>query len=201
MCEDHLYLALLAVRWLDPANFAKGPAQFFDAAPFLIRPIVRSFVRRKVERNLIAQGFGRHSKDEIATLAIRDIDALATLLGDKDFLMGAKPCAADAAVGAFVAHILAPAFDTPIRTAAECRANLVAYRDRIMQRYFRDAPLAERVAPADAAAASEDLGSTDPKIVNPAEVLRFGGACSAPLTSKTRKYRLRGSRHSPLSCR
>jgi hypothetical protein len=24
MCEDHLYLALMATRWLDDANFAKG---------------------------------------------------------------------------------------------------------------------------------------------------------------------------------
>ena len=28
MCEEHLYFALVATRWLDDANFAKGPAQF-----------------------------------------------------------------------------------------------------------------------------------------------------------------------------
>ncbi len=136
MCEEHLYLALLAVRWLDAANFAKGPAHFFDAAPGFIRPIVRSLVRRKVAKDLVAQGFGRHTPAEMARLAIRDIDALATLLGEKDFLTGDKPCAADATVFALVAHFLAPIFDTPIRAAAEGRANLVAYRDRIMSRYF-----------------------------------------------------------------
>jgi glutathione S-transferase len=26
MCEEHLYFALVATRWLDDANFAKGPA-------------------------------------------------------------------------------------------------------------------------------------------------------------------------------
>jgi glutathione S-transferase len=136
MCEEHLYLALLAARWSDAANFVKGPAQFFDGAPAAIRPIVRNLVRRKVTRNLVAQGFGRHSPDEIATLAGRDINALAVLLGDQAFLTGDKPCAADASVGAFVAHILTPTFDTPMRTAAEGQANLVAYRDRIMNRYF-----------------------------------------------------------------
>jgi len=29
MCEEHHYFALVATRWLDDANFAKGPAQFF----------------------------------------------------------------------------------------------------------------------------------------------------------------------------
>jgi len=139
MCEDHLYLALIAMRWLDAANFAKGPAHFFDAAPAPIRSILRTLVRRKVQKGLVAQGFGRHSPAEMATLAIRDIDALAVLLGDKTFLTGEKPCAADATVFAFVAHFLAPVFETPIRTAAESHGNLVAYRDRIMERYFSDA--------------------------------------------------------------
>jgi glutathione S-transferase len=48
MCEEHLYFALLATRWLDDANFAKGPAQFFKAVPMPLRPIVQSLVRRKV---------------------------------------------------------------------------------------------------------------------------------------------------------
>jgi Glutathione S-transferase, C-terminal domain len=54
--------------------------------------------------------------------------------------MGDTPCGADATVCTFVAHLLTPIFDTPIRTAAESHANLVAYRDRIMQRYFSAAP-------------------------------------------------------------
>jgi len=28
MCDEHLYFALMAERWLDDENFAKGPAQF-----------------------------------------------------------------------------------------------------------------------------------------------------------------------------
>ncbi|MGB6177285.1 MAG: Tom37 metaxin N-terminal-like domain-containing protein, partial [Methylocella sp.] len=33
MCEEHLYWALVATRWLDDANFAKGTALFFKAVP------------------------------------------------------------------------------------------------------------------------------------------------------------------------
>ena len=33
LCEDHLYWLVLAERWMDEGNFAKGPARFFDSAP------------------------------------------------------------------------------------------------------------------------------------------------------------------------
>jgi glutathione S-transferase len=54
------------------------------------------------------QGFGRHSTSEQAELAIADINALATLVGEKAFLMGDRPCGADATVFAFVASFLSP---------------------------------------------------------------------------------------------
>ncbi len=138
MCEEHLYLAGMAARWLDDANFAKGPAQFFKAVPLPLRPIVQGLVRRKVKKILNLQGFGRHTPVEQAELAAADINALAALIGDKAFLMGEKPCGADATVFAFVASFLTPVFDTPIRTVAERHANLTGYRDRILRRYFED---------------------------------------------------------------
>ncbi len=139
MCEDHLYLALMATRWLDDANFAKGPAQFFKAVPSPIRSLVKRLVRRKVGKTLQLQGFGRHTQAEQNELAIADVKALSDLIGTKDFLMGEKPCGADATVFALVAHLLTPVFDTPIRTAAEKHKNLVDYRDRILRRYFAGA--------------------------------------------------------------
>jgi glutathione S-transferase len=135
MCEEHLYLALLAERWLDDANFVKGPAQIFKAVPMPLRPVVQSLVRRKFAKTLKLQGFGR-TPTERDELAIADINALATLIGDKAFLLGEKPCGADAAVFGFVADFLTPVFDTPIRAAAERHANLTGYRDRILRRYF-----------------------------------------------------------------
>jgi glutathione S-transferase len=136
MCEEHLYWALVASRWIDDANFAKGPAQFFKVVPMPFRPIVQSLVRRKVKDTLKLQGFGRHTPGEQAELAIADIKALATLIGDKAFVLGEKPCGADATVFAFVASFLTPVFETPIRTAVERHANLIGYRNRILRRHF-----------------------------------------------------------------
>jgi glutathione S-transferase len=136
MCEDHLYWALIDARWCVDANFAKGPAQFFSAIPAPIRLVISALVRRKVRAATKAHGLGRHSRADIERLAARDLDALATLLGEKPYLMGNTPCGADATVFAFVAGVLCPHFDTGIRTAAEAHGNLVAYRDRMLAKYF-----------------------------------------------------------------
>ncbi|MGH6864432.1 MAG: glutathione S-transferase C-terminal domain-containing protein, partial [Methylocella sp.] len=89
-----------------------------------------------VKKTLKLQGFGRHTPAERDELAIADVNALATLIGDRAFLMGDQPCGADAAVFAFVAGFLTPVFATPIRSAAETQKNLTGYRDRIMRKYF-----------------------------------------------------------------
>jgi glutathione S-transferase len=138
MCEDHLYWAAVDMRWCDKANFQKGAAHFFDGLPALIRPLVKTVIRRMVERRLKVQGMGRHRKAEIAELAIRDLDALANILAEKPFLMGDRPCGADATAFGFIACLFAPVCDSPIRAAAEMHANLVSYRDRLLNLYFPD---------------------------------------------------------------
>lgn len=82
------------------------------------------------------QGIGRFSAAELAALGTRDVEALAELIGDKPFLMGDAPCAADAAVFAMLALLMDPATASPTRNAALTKPNLVAYRDRMMGRYF-----------------------------------------------------------------
>ena len=79
MCDEHLYWSVVATRWCDDENFAKGPAQFFKAAPALVRPVVQALVRRRVKKRLDSQGFGRHTPAEQDTLAIADVDALSVL--------------------------------------------------------------------------------------------------------------------------
>jgi len=136
MCEDHLYWTVLHARWMIDTNFDAGPRRFFDAAPAPLRPLVVAMVKRQVRRNLWGHGMGRHSEEEIAQLAVRDLGALADFLADKPYLMGQHPCGVDATVFAFVAACFPTQFRTPIRMAAELQPNLVAYRDRMLQRYY-----------------------------------------------------------------
>ena len=96
MLEDHLYWAEVHERWVDDVNFAKGPATFFDRVPEAMRDAMRSETRERVKATLHAQGMGRHTREEIVDLANRSLGALAMQIGDKPYLMGAKPCGADA---------------------------------------------------------------------------------------------------------
>jgi glutathione S-transferase len=136
MCEEHLYFAVMHMRWMIPSNFKAGPEKFFKKVPAPIRPFAKRMAKKMFKKLLDTQGTGAHSQTEIETLAIRDLHAISDFLGDKKYLMGDKPCAADATVFAFVASTLCPVFESPIRKAGEERANLRAYTDRLMKELF-----------------------------------------------------------------
>ena len=138
--EDHLYWALLDARWMDGANFDKGPRSFFRAAPAPIRPFIVAMVRRKVRKALRAHGMGRHAPAEITALATRSVDAIAGYLGQKPFFMGAEPTGVDATIFAFVAGALCPLFETPVRAAAERHDNLKRYVGRMTARFYPGVP-------------------------------------------------------------
>jgi glutathione S-transferase len=136
LLEDHLYWVILHWRWVDDTGFARGPAHFFDALPAPLRPLVRRMVRNSVKKNLLAQGLGRHSIEEQTLLGKRAIDAVAAILGERAYLMGAHACGADATALAFIATVLCPHFDNPLRRHTEQHANLVAYSARLTQEFY-----------------------------------------------------------------
>jgi len=136
MLEDHLYWAAVHFRWIDPVNFAKGPAHFFDDAPDAVRDTVRREAQDRVRQVLHGQGIGRHSREEITLLGTRSLAALSMCLGGKPYLMGPKPCGTDATAMAMIAAITAPFFETPLRDAAAAFPNLAAYGDRMMAEFF-----------------------------------------------------------------
>jgi glutathione S-transferase len=151
MAEDQLYWVGVSDRWTDDANFRNGPLRFFQKVPAPVRPVVAAMIRRKVRGALRAHGMGRHSREEIATLGTRSIDAIADFLGDKPFLFGADPTGADATVFAFAfaCAVFCPHFSSPSRTAAERRDNLRRYVGRMTARFY---PGVEELAGCKAAA-------------------------------------------------
>jgi glutathione S-transferase len=136
MMENHFGAALTYSRWLIPENFEKGPAHFFDGAP----EGFRAEVLGRVTAALAGQGMARHSPDEVVELGARSLGALSALLAGKPFLMGARPCGADATVFALLAGLLTPFFDSPLRRRAERYGDLAAYVERGMARFFPDFP-------------------------------------------------------------
>jgi glutathione S-transferase len=136
LAEDHLYWTVLDARWMNKANFDKGPRVFFDTVPAPLRPLVLAMVKRSVRQSLWGQGMGRHSKAEIERLGAHDLDVIAAFLADKPWLMGNAPCGADAAVWSMVNGAICPHFETPLRTAGDRHKNLLAYCERGMRQWF-----------------------------------------------------------------
>ncbi|WP_374573286.1 glutathione S-transferase family protein [Phenylobacterium sp.] len=136
MLEDHLAWALVHYRWIDPDNFARGPAHFFDGAP----EGVREAAQANVARNLWGHGLGRHSDLELLELAERSLEAFALILGDKPYLLGAEPCGADATALGVLAGLLTPYFDSPLQRLAESYPAITAYVDRMMARFYPEFP-------------------------------------------------------------
>lgn len=138
MLEEHAYWAAVSNRWNVPANFDKGPRTFFKSVPALIRPMVISMVAKRFNKNLYAQGMGRHAQADIDRLGVTDLIALSDFMDDKLFLLGDRPCGADATAYSFVLGALCPLFDSPMRDAAASRANLVAYAERCTKKFYSD---------------------------------------------------------------
>ena len=138
MIESHVYWALVGARWVDPENFARGPAHFFDGAPEDRREKLREDAQFRVAENYLLSGLGRHAPDDDVELAVRSLLALSVQLGDKPYLMGEKPCGTDATAFGLLAGILTPFFASKLRIRAEEFENLVAYVERMMQQYYPD---------------------------------------------------------------
>ncbi len=138
MLEDSLYFAVMHERWAIDENFDRGPRTFFGTIPAPIRGLVVRMIRKQVKRDMWGHGIGRHSRAEICRLAGRILQSVSDVMGDKKYLMGSRPCGADAAVFSFVAGSLCTVFDSEILAHAQSHKNLVDYNQRMMAEFYPD---------------------------------------------------------------
>ncbi|MDB5477182.1 MAG: glutathione S-transferase family protein [Phenylobacterium sp.] len=136
MVENQLNWVAAHAIWLDADNFAKGPAHFFDDAPEGVAEAIRRDVQQKVRETVFVVGVGRHSEPEIVALGLRSLAALSAILGDSRYLMGDRPCGADATMFGMLAYVLTPFFDSELRRQAEAFGNLTAYVERMMAEFY-----------------------------------------------------------------
>jgi glutathione S-transferase len=131
--EEGLYFVVLWTRWVEDEgwNVVKS---FFDVIPGAVRWIVAPMIRKKISGSIIAQGTGRHSREEIYEIGKRDIDALSILLGDGPYFTGERMRTIDIAAYAFLANILKFEVATPLTERLKTKSNLVAFVERVAAR-------------------------------------------------------------------
>lgn len=136
MCDEHLYFALVCDRWLNDANWVFIREEFFGSIPKLMRGFITKKIRQKVRAGMQAQGMGRHSVEEQLTRADKDICAIMMLVGDKPFLFGEAPSAADASAAPMMAAMAGSPTPTILSKRINQDAPLMAYLARVREALY-----------------------------------------------------------------
>ncbi len=137
MLEEATYFVGIYFRWHSDDGFRVLAPEFKKILPGPLR-LLMPMIRRGVKKKLRGQGTGRHTADEVAAMGAADLDAVAELLGDQDFLFGEKPHTVDASVFAFVETLAGFPLDSPLQRHLHSHPNLVAFRDRVRARWWKD---------------------------------------------------------------
>jgi glutathione S-transferase len=136
LLEENLYWTMVYDRWMVERNWAIFKPIVLGLVPAFARPVVARLAKRGVWQELVGHGIGRHSQEEIHQIGIRDMNALADFLADKPFFMGEEPTEIDASAYGLLANILEVPIDTPVKAEGQKRENLLAYCQRMQERYF-----------------------------------------------------------------
>ncbi len=136
MCDEHLYFALVCDRWLNDANWEIVREVFFGTIPKLMRGFITRKIRQKVRDGMQAQGMGRHTEKERLSRADKDIQAIMALLGDKPFLFGNTPSAADASAAPMIAAMAGSPTPTMLSKRINHDAPLMAYLARVREALY-----------------------------------------------------------------
>jgi len=146
MFEESLYFVLLWSRWGDDAGWETVRPMIEAVVPAMARWFVPGLIRKKVVASLVAQGTGRHTREEIFALGTADLDAVAAILGDKPYLLDDQLRTIDVIAYAFLANILLWTKPSPLTEAARALPVLDAYVKRIGARLAGGAAAPNRPA-------------------------------------------------------
>ena len=143
MLEEHLYFGVLFMRWATDEGWAVFEPALKDmlgtmGVPALMRGLIAKSARKYTVGRTQTQGLGRKPRTEIVAVCAKLVDAFSEYMGDKAYFCGNELTTYDATGYAFVAGILCPAFDNELRRHAASKTNLVAYTERMKEKYWKE---------------------------------------------------------------
>jgi glutathione S-transferase len=143
MLEEYLYFGVLFMRWGTDEGWAVFEPQLRTmlgtmGVPSLLRGMISGQARKQVVGRTRSQGIGRKPRAEVVATCKKILDAFAIELGDRAYFCGDKLTTYDATAYAFAAGALCPAFDNEVRKHAAAKKNIVAYADRMKEKYWKE---------------------------------------------------------------
>ena len=134
--DENFYWCIIYSRWVREDTWPIIKNRFFSAMPFPLNKLLPFVARKGVKSAFVKHGMGKHNEAEIMAIAEDTLTSLATLLGDKPYFFGDKPCTLDAAAYAFLAQVTIIELDNPLNSLAREYKNLVRYCESIRARYY-----------------------------------------------------------------
>ncbi len=131
MVEENLRLGLVHDRWLNEDVWPVMRESFFAAVPAPAREQVAADVQAQVRAGLMGQGIARFDEADRLRSFHKDMDVLQFKLGDKPYLFGDQPSAADAAIAPVLDMILHLPAPTGLRQSAEAHERFAGYVHRV----------------------------------------------------------------------
>ncbi|TCK26263.1 iIsoprene-epoxide--glutathione S-transferase [Pseudonocardia endophytica] len=138
LIEENLYWSgVIYPRWRNDEVFAVYLPSFVppgeEPAPEFLEAMLA--YRQKIWGAAGGHGMGLRTHDDVLVNLKTDLDALSSFLGDKPFLLGSEPTSYDATVYSTFRHIADVPWDWEGRDHARSKSNLVAYSERMQNRF------------------------------------------------------------------
>lgn len=131
LVEEQLYWQVTYMRWGDPAGWAVFRPDLVKYLPLGMRGPVLFLLRRMLLRQMGQRGLTRADPQGAYARGKAVLDALAGLLGDKPYFLGAEPRSLDMSLYAFLANILDQPHGNPLQAHGKALVNLVGYCARM----------------------------------------------------------------------
>nr|XP_023682351.1 failed axon connections homolog isoform X1 [Paramormyrops kingsleyae] len=137
MVEEHFYWTIAYCQWVDNLEETQKMLAVTGPLSDLLKWILSHLTGGIVRREMYGHGIGRFSKEEVYTLMEKDMRTLATLLGDKKYIMGPKLSTLDATVFGHLAQAMWTLPGTrPERLIKGELINLAMYCERIRRKFW-----------------------------------------------------------------
>ena len=131
LAEEHLYFHLVADRWLRDDVWEVTRDVIFGMIPKPVRGFISRKIRKTLAAGLYTQGTARFTQAERAERVAKDLEAIKLQLGDKPYLFGDTPTAADASVCPMLSSLASIPLPTEVSDLVKNDPVITAYISRM----------------------------------------------------------------------
>jgi len=134
--DENLYWCLVYSRWVKEDTWVHIKKAFFSAMPIPLKYVIPVIARKDVLRALHKQGLGRHTDEEIKTIAQCTFQSLSDILGEKTYFFGEMPCTFDATAFGFLSQFIDISLNNEMNDLARGYDNLVDYCQNFKAKFY-----------------------------------------------------------------